>query len=123
MSSLSTVPLTPYTELLVDAERLARMRTGSYLVNVARGRLVDASALLEALDEGRLAGAALDVLPDEPPDPHHRLLDHPRVLLSPHVAFVSDEARRAYSSRQAENVVAWLATGRPVDPVADPAAA
>ena len=117
------VPLRPDTELLVDAERLGRMRTGSYFVNVARGRLVDAAALLEALDEGRLAGAALDVLPDEPPDPCDRLLEHPRVLLSPHVAFVSDEARRAYIVRQAENVVAWLATGRPVDPVAETATA
>lgn len=113
------VPLTPETEGLADARRFGRMRPGSYLVNVARGRLVDVAALLSALDAGRIAGAGLDVLPQEPPDPSDSVLRHPRVLLSPHAAFVSDEAQRAYVVGQAENVVAWLRTGRPVNPVAE----
>jgi phosphoglycerate dehydrogenase-like enzyme len=110
------LPLTPASRGLVDAPLLARMPRGAVLVNVSRGGLVDHAALLAALDDGRLAGAGLDVLDVEPPPPSHPVLRHPRVLLSPHAAFLSDRSLEAYPLRQAENVLAWQRTGRPLAP-------
>ncbi|MEV6106772.1 C-terminal binding protein [Streptomyces sp. NPDC051940] len=106
-------PLTPGTRGLVDGALLSRLRPGSYLVNVARGELVDPGALLAALDSGRLAGAALDVFPVEPPPAGDPLRSHPRIQLSPHSAYLSDVSRRAYVCVPAENVIAWHRTGRP----------
>ncbi|MFJ9082799.1 C-terminal binding protein [Streptomyces sp. NPDC102384] len=114
------VPSTPQTRGMVDADLLARMRPGSVLVNVSRGDLVAPDALLAALDGGHLAGAALDVFPVEPPAPDGRLRSHPRLLLSPHSAFLSDASLRAYVTEPARNVIAWQATGRPHTPVVDP---
>ncbi|HEX5196133.1 MAG TPA: C-terminal binding protein [Gaiellales bacterium] len=113
------IGLTPETKGLVDQRRLGLMREHSYLVNVSRGGLVDHDALLAALDDGRLAGVGLDVLSAEPPRPDDPLLSHPRVLLSPHVAFLSVDAERGYYRSQAENVVSWLETGRPLTPVVE----
>jgi D-3-phosphoglycerate dehydrogenase len=113
------LPLTSETRQLVNARRLGSMKRHSYLVNVARGDLVDTSALLQALDEGRLAGAALDVLPTEPPDRGDPLLRHPRVLLSPHAAFYSDEAMRQYFVKQAQDVIAWRETGKPINVIVE----
>ncbi|MEU2660767.1 C-terminal binding protein [Streptomyces sp. NPDC007325] len=115
------VPLTPGTNRLVDGALLERMRPGGFLVNVARGELVDAGALVAALDSGRLAGAALDVFPVEPPPADDPLRHHPRIQLSPHSAFLSDTSRRGYVCRPAENIVAWHRTGRPLTPVVEPA--
>jgi phosphoglycerate dehydrogenase-like enzyme len=117
------VPLADDTRCLVDRERLRRMRPGSYLVNVSRGGLVDHGALVEALDAGRISGAALDVLPTEPPDPDDPILRHPRVLVTPHVAYLSDASAEEYSRRQAHNVVAWAETGTPEGVVVEPARA
>ncbi|MFJ3582063.1 C-terminal binding protein [Streptomyces sp. NPDC090127] len=117
------VPLTPGTHRLVDAALLGRMRPGGFLVNVARGELVDAEALVAALDSGHLAGAALDVFPVEPPPADDPLRGHPRVQLSPHSAYLTDTSRRAYVCRPAENIVAWHRTGRPLTPVVDPTTA
>ncbi|MFB6628322.1 C-terminal binding protein [Streptomyces sp. NPDC056362] len=114
------LPLTPATHGLVDARLLHRMPPGGFLVNVARGELVDPEALLEAVDTGRLAGAALDVLPVEPPPPGDPLRLHPRIRLSPHSAYLSDASRRAYVCEPAANVIAWHRTGRPLTPVVDP---
>jgi D-3-phosphoglycerate dehydrogenase len=107
------VPLTDATRGLIGREQLDRMRADAVLVNVSRGGLVDQAALLAALDSGRLVGAALDVLANEPPgdDP---LLAHPSVLLSPHAAYLSAQSERDSLRLQAENVVAWARTGRPV---------
>lgn len=113
-------PLTPQTHGLADEALLARMRPGSFLVNVSRGELVDADALLRALDSGHLAGAALDVFPVEPPPADDPLRTHPRIQLSPHSAFLSDASQRAYVCAPAENVIAWHRTGRPLTPVVDP---
>ncbi|MEV0318320.1 C-terminal binding protein [Streptomyces sp. NPDC050658] len=116
------VPLTPATQRLADADLLARIRPGGFLVNVARGELVDPGALLTALDSGHLTGAALDVLPAEPPAADDPLRTHPSLQLSPHSAYLSDASRRAYVCRPAENVIAWHRTGRPLSPVVDPTA-
>lgn len=79
-------PLLPETRHLVNAERLALVKPTTILVNAARGGLIDEDALLAALDRGRLLGAGLDTLSQEPPPPDHPLLHHPRVLVTPHVA-------------------------------------
>jgi phosphoglycerate dehydrogenase-like enzyme len=80
------VPLTPATARLFDATALAHMRPNAYLVNVARGGIVDETALAEALSAGRLGGAALDVFDEEPLPPDHPLWTVPRLTITPHVA-------------------------------------
>lgn len=114
------LPLRADTVRLFDAELIGRMRPGSWLVNVARGGVIDAGALADALDSGHLAGAALDVLDTEPPPAGDRLAAHPGVLLTPHVAYLSDASARDYVLGQARNVVHWQRTGRPLRPVATP---
>ncbi len=80
-------PATPQTRRLLDREAFARMKPGVHLVNVARGELVDQDALREALDEGRVARASLDVVEPEPLPAGHWLYTHPRVRLSPHTSW------------------------------------
>ncbi|HRX89742.1 MAG TPA: 2-hydroxyacid dehydrogenase [Steroidobacteraceae bacterium] len=80
------VPLTPATRGMIDARAIARMRRGSWLINTARGALVDETALVEALVDGHLSGAGLDVFAHEPLDPGSPLLRLPNVVLTPHVA-------------------------------------
>jgi D-3-phosphoglycerate dehydrogenase / 2-oxoglutarate reductase len=107
------LPLTDTTRGLIGTDLLGRMPSGSYLVNTARGGLVDLDALLEALDSGRLAGVALDVLPQEPPPQDHPLLSHPRALITPHVAWYSAEAEVELRRKAAQNIVDWARSGRP----------
>lgn len=83
---VALLPLTPETRHIVNAEALAQLPEGAYLINVARGGLVDEAALLEALDRGHLAGAALDVCSPEPAPPDHPFWRHPKIALTPHVA-------------------------------------
>jgi D-3-phosphoglycerate dehydrogenase len=116
------LPLTADTRRTIDTTALSRMRAGAFLVNVARGGLVEQAALLAALDSGRLGGAALDVLDAEPPAPDEPLLHHPRTLVTPHAAYYSDRAAEAYVLEQARNVVAWARDGRPRDVVVTGAA-
>ncbi|MEO1130376.1 MAG: D-2-hydroxyacid dehydrogenase [Planctomycetota bacterium] len=80
------VPLTDETEGMIDAGALARMQPGSYLVNIARGRVVDQDALVNALERGHLAGACLDVTTPEPLPADHPLWSMPNVIITPHVA-------------------------------------
>lgn len=80
------VPLTGQTRRMIDAETLGRMRPGAMLINTARGEVVDTAALCRALDQGALAGAALDVTDPEPLPSHHPLFEQPRCILTPHVA-------------------------------------
>ncbi|UJP09887.1 C-terminal binding protein [Microbacterium sp. KUDC0406] len=115
------LPLTPETERMIDAEFLAGMRQGSVLVNVSRGALIDESALAAALDTGHLAGAALDVLATEPPQPDHPLLGRDDVVLTPHIAYFSERTEIEYVRIQAQNAVTLRETGAPDSPVNRPA--
>jgi D-3-phosphoglycerate dehydrogenase / 2-oxoglutarate reductase len=113
------LPLTEATRGLVGSDLLERMPMGSYLVNTARGGLVDLDALLEALESGRLAGVALDVFPQEPPPREHPLLTHPRALITPHVAWYSIDSEVELRRKAAQNIVDWARTGRPTYPVVE----
>ncbi len=107
------VPLSAETRGIANAAAFAAMKRGSWVVNTARGAVVDVDALLAALDAGHLEGAALDVLPKEPPEADHPVVRHPRVMLSPHAAFYSAPAERELRTKAARNLVDWARTGRP----------
>ena len=100
-------PLTDSSRNLISTKELARMKTGSRLINVARGELVDEGALLEALNTGKLAGVALDVFATEPPGPSP-LLAHPKVVITPHLGASTEEAQREVAVEVAEQVLAVL---------------
>jgi len=106
-------PLNDETRNMIDASLLDLLKPQSYLVNSARGGLVVIEDLLKALDAGKLKGAALDVLPVEPPDPKSDIVQHPRVLISPHSAFYSDVAAAELRRKAAQNLIDWDRTGRP----------
>lgn len=105
------------TRGLVGEALLGRMKPGSYLVNTARGAVIDVDGLVRVLATGRLAGIGLDVLPVEPIAADHPLLKDPRVLLSPHAAFYSAESEVELRRKAALNIVSWMRTGRPDYPV------
>ena len=107
------VPLNDETRYLANAARFALMKRCSFLVNTARGAVANVDDVLGALDSGILEGAALDVLPQEPPVPGHALLKHPRVLLTPHAAFYSIEAEKELRRKAAQNLIDWAQTGKP----------
>jgi len=106
-------PLTKETRGMIDAGFFAAMPAGGYVVNTARGAVVDVAALVVALDGGHLAAAGLDVLPVEPVPRDSPLVGHPRVVLTPHSAFYSAEAEQELRRKAAQNLATWLATGRP----------
>ena len=107
------VPLNATTRGMIGDKVLGAAKPGVWLVNTARGAVVDVDAALAALDAGSLSGLALDVLPVEPVPADSRLLGHPRVILTPHAAFYSIEAEAELRRKAAQNIVTWLATGRP----------
>lgn len=107
------LPLTAATLGLVDEKVLHRMKPGSYLVNVGRGGVVVGEAARSAVDSGRLRGMAADVLDIEPPPSNHPLLGHSRILITPHIAYLSERTEVEYASISAQNVIDWFA-GRPV---------
>ncbi len=107
------VPLTEESRHLIGARELGQMRTGAFLVNTSRGPLVDLAALRDALEAGRLAGAALDVLEREPPDPEDPLLHRDDVVVTPHAAFYSEESMAEQQRKAAEQVVVALQGGTP----------
>ena len=102
-------PLTPETNQLVDARRLSLMKPTAFLVNTARGALVNEADLAAALAAGRIAGAGLDVLSVEPPSPANPLLAAPRCVITPHIAWATHDARRRLLDTTAGNVAAFLA--------------
>ncbi len=112
-------PLTPATRRLLDRKRLRAMKRGAFLINTARGPIVDEEALVEALDDGHLAGAGLDVYEREP-EVHPRLLHREDVVLLPHAGSATVETRSAMAHLAAENVTAVLENHRPRTPVAEP---
>jgi D-3-phosphoglycerate dehydrogenase / 2-oxoglutarate reductase len=106
------VPLTPATRHLIGAEQLARMRPGAYIINAARGPVVDERALVEALRAGWIAGAALDVYEHEPLASDSPLLALDNVTLTPHCASYSEEGYVERRQKAAEEIVRYL-SGRP----------
>jgi glycerate dehydrogenase len=105
-------PLTAETSQMIDAARLARMKTTAVLVNTSRGGLIDEAALAAALASGRLRAAYLDVLATEPPPAGHPLVALPHCHVSPHIAWASIEARRRLLDVSVANVRAFLG-GKP----------
>ena len=87
------IPATPDKKPLLDAARIAQMKDGAILINLARGTLIDTAALCDALDEGKLAGAALDVYPEEPIK-DERLLSNAKISFTPHIGAATKEAQQ-----------------------------
>jgi D-3-phosphoglycerate dehydrogenase len=102
-------PLTPATEGLIGPDELARMKETAFLLNTARGGIVDEDALADAIRVGEIAGAGLDVLAAEPPDDDSPLLDLDEVILTPHAAYNSAESVVELREKAARNVAAALA--------------
>lgn len=113
------VPLSQATRRLIGREQLALLPAGAILINTARGPLIDESAVLSALDGGRLAGAGLDVWEKEPVAPDNRLFLHPRVVATPHMAAYTNEGRRRSHVTAAELVLTAL-RGEPPATLLDP---
>ena len=107
------VPMTPGNARMFDSVAFATMKPGSVFVNAARGGLVDQEALLAALDQGHLLGAGLDVTHPEPLDPDHPLLHHPGVIVTPHVASATEEARARMFGSAVDQALMVLAGRRP----------
>ncbi len=106
-------PLTDETKHMMDKHLLDLMRPSAYLINTARGLLIDEAALLEAVQSGKLAGAALDVLSSEPPSPDHPFLQDDRFFITPHSAWCSEESDAAVWEWAAGNVAYALRGEKP----------
>jgi len=104
-------PLTPETRNLIDLAALRKMKRNALLINTARGGLVDEAALIQALEEGLIAGAGFDVLTVEPPRNGHPLLDVRRhnFILTPHIAWASDGAMQSLADQLIDNIELWHA--------------
>ena len=109
-------PLLPETTNLFNAEVFAQMKPRAYIVNTARGPIVDEAALAEALDAGQIAGAALDVMPQEPPK-NSPLFGRPNVIITPHTSFYSEESLVDLQTKAAEEVARVLTGQAPRNPV------
>jgi D-3-phosphoglycerate dehydrogenase / 2-oxoglutarate reductase len=110
-------PLTSQTRSLIGAAELAMMKPGAVLINTARGGLVDVDALLAALQAGRIGGAALDVLDQEPPRPGRLPGDLPNLLVTPHMAYYSEESITESQRKAATQIIKVLTGGLPDYPV------
>lgn len=109
-------PLTPRTREHVNAQRLSTMKPGAYLINTGRGQLIDEPALAEALANGTIAGAGLDVLSSEPPSADNPLLTAPNCIITPHIAWATVASRRRLLQIASDNVGAYL-DGKPTNVV------
>ena len=106
-------PKTPETVGMFNAARLKRLKPTAYLINTARGGIVEEKALYDALVSGKLAGAGLDVFEQEPPPSGHSLFELPNVIMAPHVAGVTREAVDRMSEQTARNILSAL-DGEPI---------
>ena len=113
-------PLTEETHGMLDKRLLSLMRPSAYLINTARGLLIDEAALLEAVQTGQIAGAALDVLASEPPPPDHPFLHDERFFITPHSAWCSEQSDAAVWEWAASNVASVLRNERPAHAVNQP---
>ena len=103
------MPSNADTRKLISADMIGLMKKTAILINTARGPVVDNDALADALMEGRIAGAGIDVFDMEPPIPSdYKLLKVPNTILTPHVAFATDEAMEIRAQITADNVLHWL---------------
>jgi phosphonate dehydrogenase len=114
------VHFTPKTRHLIDADALAQLRPGAYLVNTGRGSVVDERAVADALRSGRLAGYAADVFEMEDWAREEELRSHPNTLFTPHLGSAVDVVRRDIALRAAQNIIAALRDERPPDAVNHP---
>jgi glyoxylate reductase len=110
-------PLNPETHHLIDAAAIAKMKRGSFIINTARGPIVDEDALCDALQTGHLAGAGLDVYEFEP-KVNPRLVALPNVVLAPHIGSATFETRSAMARIAATDVFRFLKGEKPLHPVA-----
>ncbi len=102
-------PLTSSTKHMIADRELAAMKPGSYLINTARGPVVDAQALCRALNDGTIAGAAIDVFDQEPPlDPEDPLLQAPNLIVTPHIGFYTEESMDQRAKIVFDNLSQWL---------------
>jgi phosphoglycerate dehydrogenase-like enzyme len=116
-----SLPATASTRALFDARLLSRAKPGAHLINIARGSIVDQSALLHALDQGPLGFATLDVTDPEPLPEGHPLYTHPKVRLTPHVSSNYQAVRQVLFEKVSENL-SRFARGEPLGDLVDPAA-
>lgn len=108
-------PLTPETKDLLNEKELRMMKKSAYLLNTARGGIINEQALVKALNKGRPAGAAIDATIEEPPNPNHPLLIHEKILVTPHIAANSDEAMSRMATMAAEEILRVLNGQRPMN--------
>ncbi|MBS4200580.1 D-2-hydroxyacid dehydrogenase [Bacillus sp. FJAT-49732] len=101
-------PLTPATEKLINAEKITLLKKSAFLINTSRGPLIDEQALAHALNEGRLAGAAVDVLSTEPPAADNPLLSASNCIITPHIAWATKEARERLMEIAVNNVQSFI---------------
>ena len=102
------MPLTDYSKYLVNSDFLSHMKKTAFLINMARGPIVEPSALCRALVNGIIAGAAIDVIEKEPPQGDDPLLKAPNLIITPHIAWASIESRRRLVYEISENIKAFL---------------
>ncbi len=98
---------------MVDRRLLGRIKKGAFLINTSRGPLINESDLVEALKSGHLAGAAVDVVSEEPIKPSNPLLGAPNCLITPHIAWATAAARKRLMKTTADNIAAFI-SGKPI---------
>ncbi len=106
------MPLTDYSRYLINGEFLSQMKRSAFLINMARGPIVDPAALRQALQDGVIAGAAIDVMEKEPPLADDPLLKAPNLIITPHIGWASIESRKRLVNEISENIRSFLAGTR-----------
>ena len=105
------VPLTEETKHIINADSLKLMQDGAYIINTCRGGIIKEDDLMQAIESGKVGGAALDVLEQEPPDFSSSLMNMEEVLITPHSAYYSDEALKNLRVKSCDKVVEDVETG------------